>query len=140
MTAEEAHKKKLDLKEEISKHYKWAIENPTLLTVSALQDEWIRYVEDEILPKWEADLNRLKTDRMALAKRLKKFHADHQPESEQTWAECETELRAIINELESKSETAKRCTNCDGKGRWFGKKCPICGGSGLEPESSEKER
>lgn len=70
MTVEEAIRKtkKLDLKEEISKHYKWAIENPTILTVSALQDEWIRWVEDEILPKWEADLNRLKTDRMALAK------------------------------------------------------------------------
>ena len=52
----------------------------------------------------EKILSLLKTDRTALAKRLKKFHADHQPESEQTWAECETELRAIINELESKSE------------------------------------
>ena len=60
--------KKVDLKEEITKHYKWALENPTILTVSALQEEWIRWVEDEILPKWNTNLDALKTDRMALAK------------------------------------------------------------------------
>ena len=63
--------KKLDLKEEISKHYKWALENPTILTVSALQEEWIRWVEDEILPKWNTNLDALKTDRMAFVEKVK---------------------------------------------------------------------
>ena len=97
--------KKLDLKEEISKHYKWALENPTILTVSALQEEWIRWVEDEILPNWEADLHRLKTGRMTvtdmkltMAKILDRIEAiEPHPVKERI-------LTIIRLELESKSE------------------------------------
>jgi len=43
-------------KDEITKRFRWALENPTILTVSALQDSWIDWVEMEILPAWNTDL------------------------------------------------------------------------------------
>ena len=48
--------KRVNLKDEITKRYKWALENPDILTISALQAEWVRWVDNEILPKWETDL------------------------------------------------------------------------------------
>ena len=73
MTSSEAHKgeaktlaKKIDLKDEITKHYKWALDNPTILTVSALQEEWIRWVEKEIIPSWQHEKDKLEAENAAL--------------------------------------------------------------------------
>ena len=91
---------------EIGKRYKWAIENPNLLTIAALQEEWIRFAE-HIIKTYEADR---KADRAAI------LEADAWLE----WAEnekelTETKLRRAINEarkelkpkLEADSESAK---------------------------------